>query len=69
MVRIMIWKAINWLVLVGLIPLCCLELRAAEVDAQVCVFGGTAGGVVTAVQAARIGKTSCSRNSAVIWAG
>jgi len=34
-------------------------LRAAEViEAEICVYGGTAGGVVAAVQAARIGSTA-----------
>ena len=29
---------------------------SAETDADVCVYGGTSGGVVAAVQAARMGK-------------
>lgn len=34
-----------------------LSVRAAVHEADVCVFGGTSGGVVAAVQAARMGKT------------
>ena len=45
-----------------LLPLLCLAappgLVAQEVrEADICVFGGTAGGVAAAVQAARMGKT------------
>src|SRR5512140_247902 len=47
----------------GLLALLCssplLSLRAAEViQADVCIYGGTAGGVAAAVQAARMGKTA-----------
>jgi len=34
-----------------------LPARAATFEADVCVFGGTSGGVIAAVQAARMGKT------------
>ncbi len=52
----------RWIVL-GLVALLTssplLPVRAAEViEADVCVYGGTAGGVVAAVQAARMGKTA-----------
>ena len=45
-----------------LLPLLCLPtppgLAAGEtIEADICVFGGTAGGVASAVQAARMGKT------------
>ena len=47
----------------SLVVLCTLALLgaasragAAEIEADVCVYGGTSGGVVAAVQAARIGK-------------
>ena len=37
----------------------CCQLKAAEViEADVCIYGGTAGGVAAAVQAARMGKTA-----------
>src|SRR5690242_16003393 len=45
---------------IGLVFFICsqiLVLRAAEViEADICVYGGTAGGVTAAVQAARMGK-------------
>ena len=45
------------LALFWLAPLVCLD--AAEViEADVCIYGGTAGGVAAAVQAARMGKTA-----------
>jgi hypothetical protein len=45
-----------WLGLLCSLPL--LALQAAEIiQADVCVYGGTAGGVAAAVQAARMGKT------------
>jgi hypothetical protein len=46
--------------LVGLLTCAFLpSLKAAEViEADVCVYGGTAGGVAAAVQAARMGKTA-----------
>ncbi len=31
--------------------------RAATVDADICIYGGTSGGVAAAVQAARLGKS------------
>ena len=31
--------------------------QAATVEADICIYGGTSGGVVAAVQAARMGKT------------
>lgn len=34
-----------------------IPLRAAALEADLCVYGGTSGGVVAAVQAARLGKT------------
>ncbi|MCB1232701.1 MAG: FAD-dependent oxidoreductase [Verrucomicrobiae bacterium] len=34
----------------------CLSVRAEEINADVCVYGGTSGGVTAAVQAARMGK-------------
>src|SRR5437660_2455037 len=46
---------------IGLVLFICsqlLVLRAADViEADICVYGGTAGGVAAAVQAARMGKT------------
>ncbi len=47
----------------GLIALICFSfapsLNAAEViEADVCIYGGTAGGVAAAVQASRMGKTA-----------
>jgi hypothetical protein len=46
---------------IGLILFVCLQLsvvRAADViEADLCIYGGTAGGVAAAVQAARMGKT------------
>jgi hypothetical protein len=38
----------------------CAALRAAEsvIEADLCVYGGTSGGVIAAVQAARLGKTA-----------
>src|ERR1035437_8211088 len=36
-----------------------VSLKAAEViEADLCIYGGTAGGVAAAVQAARMGKTA-----------
>jgi hypothetical protein len=47
---------------IGLIFFICSQisvLRAAEViDSDICIYGGTAGGVTAAVQAARMGKTA-----------
>src|SRR5215467_2858970 len=47
---------------IGLILIICLPLsvlEAAEViNSDICVYGGTAGGVAAAVQAARMGKTA-----------
>lgn len=47
--------------LAALIPLSfalsSLSMRAAEHEADLCVYGGTSGGVTAAVQAARMGKT------------
>src|SRR5437660_12505939 len=47
---------------IGLVLFICsqlLVLRAADViEADICVYGGTAGGVASAVQAARMGKTA-----------
>src|SRR6266853_5342693 len=46
---------------IGLVLFICsqlLVLRAADViEADICVYGGTPGGVAAAVQAARMGKT------------
>lgn len=39
-----------------LLPLASPSARGAEHEADVCVYGGTSGGVVAAVQAARMGK-------------
>src|SRR6266850_2751258 len=52
-----------WFVMrrIGLVLFICSQLyrlRAAEViESDICVYGGTAGGVAAAVQAARMGKT------------
>ena len=49
--------------LVGFFPLYTLglflasQLFADTVESDVCVYGGTSGGVIAAVQAARMGKT------------
>lgn len=40
-----------------LLALCGESLRAATLEADLCVYGGTSGGVAAAVQAARMGKT------------
>jgi len=53
----------NRLALSGLLALLCAAptpfLRAAEVvQADICIYGGTAGGVAAAVQAARMGRTA-----------
>ncbi len=40
-----------------LLPLLASAVHAAVHEADICVFGGTSGGVVAAVQAARLGKT------------
>jgi hypothetical protein len=37
--------------------LCGEPVRSANLEADLCIFGGTSGGVVAAVQAARMGKT------------
>ena len=43
--------------MLALLAIMTLEASAAQVlEADVCVYGGTSGGVVAAVQAARLGK-------------
>src|SRR5438552_2068773 len=36
----------------------CSTLAAAVIETDVCIYGGTAGGVAAAVQATRMGKTA-----------
>jgi hypothetical protein len=43
--------------LVCLLPAMAMDGTAATIEADVCVYGGTSGGVAAAVQAARMGKT------------
>jgi len=45
----------QWLVLAVLLG--CKSFSAQVVEAEVCVYGGTAGGVAAAIQSARLGKT------------
>src|SRR5436190_21334919 len=41
----------------GLSLLACVSSGATVIDTDICVYGGTSGGVVAAVQARRMGKT------------
>lgn len=45
------------------------HLHATEIiESDVCIYGGTAGGVAAAVETARLGKSAVIANSAIIWA-
>jgi hypothetical protein len=47
----------GFLVLLGLAVLCPAVCAAREIKADVCIYGGNSGGVIAAVQAARMGKS------------
>src|SRR5213082_1265000 len=39
-----------------LVTIFCSSTTAAVVDSDICIYGGTSGGVATAIQASRMGK-------------
>jgi hypothetical protein len=45
------------LFILGATLLACVSAQARELEADICVYGGTSGGVAAAVQAARMGKS------------